>query len=94
MDPRDLVASNAYLGPASFSVDLPCIRTIAQTNWGVCTGQVLSVTLDPQVDADNTYFTSHLSASAQRRRVRRRVLSDLASEFSVWNNDLLRQLAE
>ena len=93
MDPREVIKNNGYIGPASFSVGTPYVN-LAPTNWGVPAGPLLLVSLDPQVDVGKTLFhTSSDSVDFVKRRIRRKVMSELANEFATSNDDLLRELA-
>jgi hypothetical protein len=91
MDTRNLASSNVYPGPASVSVDLPWIGT-PSTNWSVTASQVCSVRLNPQIDLSASPIQS-ASSESLKRRVRRRLMTDLTDEFATWNDELLRELA-
>ena len=100
MDPREIVRNNRYIGPASFSVDLLYINQLPTTNWGVPTGQEFVVTLSPQVGegAGQILFSAdepeaRARAEALKRRLRRELMGDLASEFATVHDQLLRELA-
>lgn len=86
MDPRDLIRSNAYLGPGTYSVGL--LYRDAGTNWGVPSQPFGVVTLNPQVEAD-----IELRSEGLKRRIRRRLMSEITSEFAALNEGLLRELA-
>ena len=99
MDPRELVRNNGYIGPASFSVGMQYMN-LAPTNWGVPAGPLFVVMLDPQVDVGRSLLGSSsealkfdLRSEVVTRRVRRKLMAELTSEFSTSNDELLRELA-
>jgi hypothetical protein len=103
MDPRDLIRNNGYIGPASFSVGMQYMN-LAPTNWGVPAGPRFVVRLDPQLDAGKALFQSssegldlerelELRSETVKRRIRRKLMSELTKEFSTSNDELLRELA-
>lgn len=98
MDPRDLVRSNAYSGSGLFSASQVYIDLVPGTNW-VSSGPPSAIVLDPQVRGEarphvaGQYADVDLQAELVKRRVRRKLMSDLTNEFAVWHDDLLRELA-
>jgi hypothetical protein len=99
MDPRDLVQSNRYLGPASFSADLVYILQAPTTNWGVPSEQRFVVKLSPQVGEGSgglvlsDIYAEEGHAVSLKRRLRRELMGNLTNEFTSMRDQLLRDLA-
>jgi hypothetical protein len=80
MDVRDLIMSNGYPGFVFLPFGQAHVSVLSGSNWG-----------NPQpvaVDAEVEFRSDFL-----KRRIRRKLMSDLASEFAVLHDDLLRELA-
>ena len=92
MDPRDLSRGNGV----SLSIDPVYLNGVVPgTNWGVPTESSVVATLDPQVNVQSPNLETAPERPVQflEHRGRRSLMTDLANEFAVMHDDLLRELA-
>ncbi len=90
MDPRDLATGNGVSW-----VDPLYINLVPGTNWGVPSGPSLVVTLDPQLRAKSAKPEDIMESDVRflEGRARRKLMTELANEFGVMHETLLRELA-
>ena len=97
MDTAEITRNNGYLGPVSFSVDLLHTGVCSNSNWGVPLNSGVVVKFDPQVDRLPPLLQSKSDADeavrTEMRRIRRKLMSDLSTEFSTSLDDVLQELA-
>jgi hypothetical protein len=91
MDPRDVAKGNGV----TISVAPLYVNMVPGTNWGVPTASLVVVTLDPQVNARSSSLENAAESEVELvgRGVLRRRMTELANEFVVMHDDLLRELA-
>jgi hypothetical protein len=91
MDPRDVVKGNGV----SISVAPLYVNMVPGTNWGLPNASSVVVTLDPQVYVRSSNPESAVESGVELvgRGVLRRRMTEIANEFAVMHDDLLRELA-
>ncbi len=94
MDPRDLVRSNGYLGPALGPGDQVYLTLVPGTNW-VGFQPPSIVTLDPLIDMGSSRFKGSMEVRPELLESRRRtaLMAELMGDFAAMHDELLSDLA-